>query len=90
MMDNIKSDIENALEVLGLPRLITKEDIKKQYRYLAKKYHPDQGGDPKKMEEINSANSLLMTYIEQFRYTFDDEEISRQFPGADHAERFKP
>lgn len=90
MMDNIKSEIENALEVLGLPRLITKEDIKKQYRFLAKKYHPDKGGDPKKMEEISSANSLLMAYIEQFRYTFDDEEISRQYPGADHAERFKP
>ena len=89
-MERIRSEIENALKVLGLPKLITREDIKKQYRYLAKKHHPDQGGNPKKMEEINSAYRLLIAYIEQFRYTFDDEEISRQYPGADHAERFKP
>jgi DnaJ-class molecular chaperone len=88
-MDNVTSEIKEALEILGLPALITKEDIKKQYRHLAKKYHPDQGGDPKEMEKINHAYDLLNAYIEQFRYTFDDEEISRQFPGADYAARFK-
>jgi len=90
MMNTIKEDIEKALETLGLPHMITKEDIKKQYRFLAKKYHPDQGGEQEKMEEINRAYKLLMHYVDQFRYTFDDEEISRQFPGADHAERFRP
>jgi DnaJ-class molecular chaperone len=83
-------EIEKALDILSLPKLITQADIKKQYRFLARKYHPDRGGDARKMEEINHAYQLLMKYIEEFRYTFDEEEISRQFPGADHAQRFKP
>ncbi len=74
---------------MGLPTLITKDDIKKQYRFLAKKYHPDQGGSAEDMEKINQAYDLLMHYIEDFRYVFDDEEISRQFPGADYAKRFR-
>lgn len=83
-------EIDNALNILALPKLISKEDIKKQYRYLAKKNHPDRGGDAEKMEQLNYAYKLLMNYIEEFRYTFDEEEVSKQFPGADHARRFKP
>lgn len=89
-MNQIAAEITKALDVLKLPALVTKSDIKKQYRHLAKKYHPDQGGDPQKMEMINGAYTLLIAYIEQFRYTFDEDEISRQFPGADYAHRFKP
>jgi len=32
----------------------------------------------------------LMTYIEEFRYSFDEDEVSKQFPGADYVDRFKP
>ena len=42
------------------------------------------------MEALNHAYTLLIKYIEEFRYTFDKEEISKQFPGADYVERFKP
>ncbi len=83
-------EIHNALEILELPTLITKSDLKKQYRFLSKKYHPDQGGSAQKQEQLNYAYRLLMTYIEEFRYTFDDKEISTQFPGAKHAEQFRP
>lgn len=85
-----QKEMQKALDILGLPQLITREDIKKQYRFLAKKNHPDTGGDAKKMEEINAAYQLLIQYIEEFRYTFDNEEISKQFPGADYVQRFKP
>ncbi len=87
--NKISLKIREALETLALPTLVTEEDIKKQYRHLAKKYHPDQGGDAREMEKINQAYTLLTSYIKQFRYSFDDEEISRQFPGADYAKRFK-
>jgi len=85
-----KEEIEKALEVLQLPKLISRADIKKQYYFLAKKNHPDTGGEAARMEELNYAYKLLMKYIEEFRYTFDEEEISKQFPGADYAQRFKP
>jgi len=90
MIINPKDEIEKALEILNLPKLISKEDIKKQYHFLAKKNHPDLGGDVENMEQLNYAYKLLMKYIEEFRYTFDEEEISKQFPGADYAHRFKP
>ena len=70
--------------------MVTKADIRKQYRYMAKKYHPDHGGDMGKMEQINHAYKILMQYIDDFRYTFDEDEVNRQFPGVDHASRFKP
>jgi len=82
--------IENALETLQLPKLVTKADVKRQYRHIAKQHHPDLGGDPREMERINHAYRLLMKYIEEFRYTFDEHEINKQFPGAQHAEHFKP
>ena len=83
-------EIERALDILDLPKLITKEDIKKQYHFLAKKNHPDLGGSMEDMEQINSAYTLLMKYIEEFRYTFNEEEVAKQYPGADHAQRFRP
>jgi len=83
-------EIEKALEVLVLPKLISKSEIKRQYHFLAKKNHPDMGGSTDKMEALNYAYRLLMKYIEEFRYTFDEEEISKQFPGADYVQRFKP
>ncbi len=90
MLQKPTEQINEALEILELPKLITKSDVKKQYRFLSKKYHPDQGGDAVRQEQINYAYKLLMKYIEEFRYTFDDKEISNQFPGAQHAEQFKP
>ncbi len=83
-------EIEYALEILSLPKLVSQDDVKKQYRFLAKKNHPDLGGDPARMEMINNAYKLLTTYMDEFRYTFDEEEISKQFPGADYVQRFKP
>jgi len=90
MMSSPAQEIEKALDILSLPKLISRADIKKQYRFMAKKNHPDLGGDIEKMEQLNSAYTLLMKYIEEFRYTFDEEEISKQFPGADYVKRFRP
>jgi len=83
-------EIVSSLEILELPTLIQKDDIKKQYHFLAKKNHPDTGGDPEMMEQLNHAYKILMKYIEGFRYSFDEEEISKQFPGADYVNRFRP
>lgn len=89
-MNTPQEEIDFALDTLELPKLITLADIKKQYRFLSKKYHPDLGGDEIKQEQLNFSYKLLMNYIEGFRYTFDDKEVSNQFPGASHANRFRP
>jgi len=83
-------EIERALETLQLPKLVTKQNVKEQYYFLAKKNHPDVGGSTEKMEALNYAYQLLIQYIDDFRYAFDEEEITKQFPGADYVQRFKP
>lgn len=42
----------NLLSMLGLSEGATTEDIKKRFRELALKYHPDKGGDSEKFIEI--------------------------------------
>lgn len=59
--------MKNPYEILGIREDSTKEEIKKAYRELAKKYHPDQYGDnplkdlaEDKMRDINEAYDYLM------------------------------
>ncbi len=51
---------QQALAVLGLPPHATPQQIKHRYRTLAKKYHPDLGGDPQQMQRLSAAYELLM------------------------------
>ena len=86
-----KEKIDTALECLDLPTLVTKSDIKKRYRQLARDCHPDMNQDGRgKMEKLNASYAVLMEYIESFRYTFDADEIDKQYPGAAHAKKFEP
>jgi curved DNA-binding protein CbpA len=56
---------QQALAVLGLPPNATSQQIKRRYRALAKRHHPDRGGDPRQMQRIIAAYDFLMK--EQFK-----------------------
>ncbi len=51
---------QQALSVLGLPPNATRQQIKRRFRALAKKHHPDRGGDQRQMQRIIAAYELLM------------------------------
>lgn len=59
-------------EILGLPKTATENDIKKAYRLLAKKYHPDANPNDKdaekKFKEVNEAYSVLSDAEKKSRY----------------------
>jgi DnaJ-class molecular chaperone len=81
--------IKHALDVLGLPPFVSFNEIKKQYRYLSKSYHPDINEENSKMADLNEAYEILKVYTQNYRFSFSDEEILKQFPESEHARKFK-
>ena len=51
----------NAYKVLGISPKATTSQIKKAYRELVKKHHPDAGGNETKIIEIYAAWEILKT-----------------------------
>jgi molecular chaperone DnaJ len=64
--------------VLGVDKKANGEDIKKAFRKLAQKYHPDKGGDESKFKEITEAYSVLAD--EKRRREYDT--YGQSFPGG--------
>jgi DnaJ-class molecular chaperone len=56
-------------EVLGISRTSSPAEIRKAYRNLAKKYHPDVGGSEEKFKQITEAYEVLSD--EQKRNIYD-------------------
>ena len=78
--------------VLGLPRDFTEEQLKKQYRLLALKYHPDRnrGNEEeaaKQFQTISAANTVLSDPKARRAY---DLELLKQLVMNRHARRPPP
>ncbi|MBI5333591.1 MAG: DnaJ domain-containing protein [Burkholderiales bacterium] len=55
-------EFKDYYQVLGVPRDATAEQIKKAYRQLARRYHPDVSKEPDaaaRMSEVNEAHAVL-------------------------------
>lgn len=56
----IMSAMKNYYDVLGIEKGASEDDIKKAFRKLAQKYHPDKkGGDEAKFKEVSEAYAVL-------------------------------
>jgi DnaJ-class molecular chaperone len=51
--------MSNFYEILGVDKEANESEIKKAYRLLSLKCHPDRGGDTKRFQEINEAYGTL-------------------------------
>ena len=84
------ADKRDYYEVLGISRNASENDIKKAYRSLAKKYHPDvnkEEGAAEKFKEINEAYEVLSDpqkrqNYDQFGFAGVDGQGFSNFGGA--------
>ncbi len=70
---------KNYYAVLGVDSKASQDDIKKAFRKLAHKYHPDKGtGDETKFKEISEAYSILGDEKKRREY----DTYGQSFPGG--------
>merc|ERR1719265_2223847 len=85
---------KDLYEILGVARDATLDEIKKAYRKLALKYHPDKNSDPlaqKLFVELSEAYSILSDPKLRAQYdggsSPDDLQRSRSKDGSGRASR---
>ena len=73
-------------KTLGVPRTATTDEIKKAFRKLARKHHPDAGGSEAKFKEINEAFEVLSDDKKRKLYdqygTANENQIPRGWGGG--------
>lgn len=67
----------NYYEILGVDKTATDDDIKKAYRKLAMKHHPDRGGDQTIFQQVQEAYSVLSDPNKRMQY--DNPQPQPQF-----------
>jgi len=50
----------HALDVMGLSEPVDEVTIRRQYRRLVMRHHPDRGGDKERLQAVNAAMDVLM------------------------------
>merc|ERR1719163_2279304 len=71
-----KKDVDTTkfYKLLEVEKNATDAEIKKAYRKLAIKHHPDKGGDPEKFKEITRAYEVLSDSEKREKYDRFGEE----------------
>lgn len=78
---------ENYYDILGVGKSASQDDIKKAYRKMAHKYHPDKGeGNDAKFKEVNEAYQVLSDsdkrgQYDQYGQTFEQAQRNGGGPG---------
>lgn len=96
-LDKIKGYYERlrrASELLGLEERASLQELKKAYRSLAGRWHPDRVGDgnraeaEERMKALNEAYALLKAYCERYPIPFGEDSLRDTEPLYDHFRRF--
>src|ERR1700712_2002968 len=82
-------DYVDYYKILGLDKNAGTDDIKKAYRKLARKYHPDLNpndkGANKKFQEINEANEVLSDPEKRKKY----DKYGKDWQHAEEFEQYE-
>jgi len=78
-------DAKNQLE---LPDSVTLEQIKKKYRELMRKWHPDsRGGDDAESHvmsaRLTEAYRIILDYCNAYKFSFNEDDVVNQCGGED-------
>ncbi len=76
-----REKFEKAVDLFGILTKTSKKQLKQKYLKLSKKYHPDTStGNSEKFQELKDAYDLLLDYIENYKFNFEEEEFKSQYP----------
>lgn len=67
----------------------TLEELKKQYKRLAMKHHPDIGGSVKDMQEINAEYDKLFERLKNTHQTAEGKTYTTKTETTETADEFK-
>ena len=79
--------MSNHYEVLGISEDASETEIRKAYRQLSLKYHPDRNDSPdavEKFKQINEANEILSSKEKRDQYDFDLKHGKGAFEQQEH------
>lgn len=76
-------DSKDYYSLLGVSKDSSIDEIKKSYKKLALKHHPDRGGDPETFKKINEAHDVLSDPTKRQKYDIggDDLDLNDLFSG---------
>jgi len=76
-------DTTKLYETLGVSKTATASEIKKAYRKLAVKHHPDKGGDEALFKEVSAAYEILSDTEKREKYDkYGLEGVAEDGPGG--------
>ena len=76
--------------VLGVSKDSSIDEIKKSYKKLALKHHPDRGGDPETFKKINEAHDVLSDANKKQKYDMGGDDINIDDIFGRHQSPFSP
>jgi DnaJ-class molecular chaperone len=88
------NEIEEARKLLGLGEVATLKEIKRAYRMLAHRHHPDKHSGAKSnedeiMKKLNWAYKLLTNYCDDYKYSFREEDVARTYPDEEYMRKWR-
>ena len=87
-------EIDEARKALGLGETVTLKEIKRAYRTLAHRHHPDKhseaasGETEETMKKLNWAYKLLTDYCDNYKYSFREEDIAGTYPRDEYLRKY--